>query len=111
MSRPIVFTLFFTAVFLQAGTYGLTFMLPKLFEGFGANEKDVGLMLSITAVSTIVSVYFSGHLSDKLGRVQTLGYACLTIALSLFLYGIAQSVGVILILASIFLVAGWGLTY
>ena len=111
MSRPVVFTLFFAAVFLQAGTYGLTFMLPKLFEAFDANEKDVGLMLSITTISTLISVYFSGHLSDRLGRVTTLGFACLTIAASLLLYGLAQSVGTILILASIFLGAGWGITY
>ncbi len=56
MSRFIVFSLFFLAVFLQAGAYGLTFMLPKLFAGFGANEKDVGFMLMITTVATLVAV-------------------------------------------------------
>lgn len=111
MPRFLVFTLFYTAVFLQSGAYGLTFMLPKLFAGFGANEKDVGQMLAITTVSTLITAYYAGHLSDKLGRVTTLGLACLTIALSLFLYGKSQSVGSILTLASICLGAGWGLTY
>ena len=45
MSRPIVLALFFLAVFLQSGTYGLTFLLPELFAGFDANEKDVGKAL------------------------------------------------------------------
>ena len=111
MSRFIVFTLFFLAVFLQAGAYGLTFMLPKLFAGFGANEKDVGLMLMITTVATLITVYFSGHLSDWFGRVATLGIACFSIALALFLFGWSQSVGISLALASIFLGSGWGLTY
>jgi hypothetical protein len=42
MKRPLVLALFFLAVFLQSGTYGLTFLLPKLFAGYGGNEKDVG---------------------------------------------------------------------
>lgn len=111
MSRSIVFILFFLAVFLQAGAYGLTFMLPKLFVGFGANEKDVGNMLAITTIATLITVYFSGHLSDRFGRVATLGIACFLIALALFLYGRSNSVGTSLILASVFLGSGWGLTY
>lgn len=111
MSRLLVFSLFFAAVFLQAGAYGLTFMLPRLFEGFGANEKTVGIMLFVTTVTTLVTVYYAGHLADRWGRVATLGLACLSIAAALFLYGVAQSVGVALFAASVLLGAGWGLTY
>ena len=89
----------------------MTFMLPKLFQTFGANEKVVGQMLFITAIVTIAAVYFSGHLADRFGRVATLGYACLLIALSLFLYGTSESVGVNLFVASALLGIGWGLTY
>lgn len=111
MTRTWVFALFFTAVFLQAGAYGLTFMLPKLFETFQANEKDVGRMLMITTCATLAAVYFAGHLSDKFGRVLTLALACLAIAAALFLYGWSSSVGLTLILASVLLGCGWGLTY
>ncbi len=111
MSRSVVFIMFFLAVFLQAGAYGLTFMLPKLFAGFGANEKSVGFMLAITTIATLVTVYFSGHLSDHFGRVATLGMGCFSISLALLLYGLSKSVGINLILASIFLGSGWGLTY
>ena len=111
MSRKLVFILFFLAIFLQAGAYGLTFMLPKLFDLFAANEKDVGRMLMITAVITVITVYYSGHLSDKLGRVLSLSIACFSISLSLFLYAYASSVGITLIFASVFLGFGWGLTY
>lgn len=111
MTRTSIFFLYFAAIFLQAGAYGLTFMLPRLFESFGANEKVVGVMLLLTTLSTIVSVYFSGHLSDFLGRLRTLGFACFTIAVSLALYSVIETVGIGLIVASLLLGFGWGLTY
>lgn len=111
MSRATTFILYFIAIFLQAGAYGLTFMLPKLFDQFGASEKSVGAMLAMTAISTIVTVCFSGHLSDIFGRLRTLGLACLAISASLFLYGAVTSAGFGLVLASMLLGFGWGLTY
>ncbi|KIC15381.1 MFS transporter [Leisingera sp. ANG-Vp] len=111
MSRLAMFSLFYLASFLQAGAYGLTFMLPRLFEQFGANEKMVGLMLFITAAATLTTVYFAGHLSDLFGRVRTLGAACLSIAAALAAYGLADSTGGLLVFASLTLGAGWGLTY
>ncbi len=111
MNRLTMFTLFYLASFLQAGAYGLTFMLPRLFEGFGANEKIVGVMLFLTTISTLITVYYAGHLSDRFGRVRTLGVACLAIATALAAYGLADGIGGLLILASVALGAGWGLTY
>lgn len=111
MSRSLTFAMYFLAIFLQAGAYGLTFMLPRLFAEFGASEKVVGAMLFVTAIATIVTVYFSGHISDKFGRVRALGIACIAIAMSLFLYGYVSSVGLGLLVASISLGFGWGLTY
>ena len=111
MSRFIVFTLFFLAVFLQSGAYGLTFLLPDLFDAFGADEKDVGLTLMVTAIATLATVYYSGHLSDMFGRVATLGVGCVAIAAALFLYGNASELSAGIILASALLGAGWGLTY
>ena len=111
MSRSLTFAMYFLAIFLQAGAYGLTFMLPRLFAEFGASEKVVGAMLFVTAIATIVTVYFSGHISDKFGRLRALGIACIAIAVSLFLYGYVSSVGLGLLVASISLGFGWGLTY
>ena len=48
MSRFVTFVIFLIAVFLQAGAYGLTFLLPRLFERFGADEKAVGITLAIS---------------------------------------------------------------
>ena len=42
MSMRLTLAFYFLATFLQAGAYGLTFLLPLLFQEFGAHEKDVG---------------------------------------------------------------------
>ncbi|OAN75266.1 MFS transporter [Sulfitobacter sp. EhC04] len=111
MSRKLIFPLYYAAILFQAGAYGLTFMLPRLFDSFGANEKVVGTMLLLTTAATVITVYFSGHLSDLLGRLRTLGMACIAISASLFLYGTVPGVGAGLVAASLLLGFGWGLTY
>ena len=110
-SRFIVLALYFLGTFLQAGTYGLTFMLPKLFADFSADEQDVGMMLTVTAVTTLISVYYSGHLSDRLGRLPTLGLSGLAIAISLFLFVWANALGLALVAASALLGVGWSLFF
>ena len=111
MSRTTTFALYYAAIFLQAGAYGLTFMLPRLFADFGASEKTVGAMLFVTTLATLATVYYSGHLSDLFGRLRTLSVACVAIAVSLFLFGVVSSVGLWLYCASLLLGFGWGLTY
>ena len=111
MSRNATFTIFFLAVFLQAGAYGLTFLLPDLFATFDADERAVGQMLGITTIATITIVYYAGHLADILGRLRTLSLACVFIALALALFGGAGGNTAQLITASILLGIGWGLTY
>ena len=83
MSKNSALILFFFAAFLQAGAYGLTFMLPRLFEGLGSDEKAVGVMLMFTAFATLLSVYYVGHFSDIVGRVKMLAVGCAAIALAL----------------------------
>jgi hypothetical protein len=111
MTRAVTFALFLLAVFLQAGAYGLTFLLPRLFERFGADEKAVGITLTIATISTLITVYYAGHLSDWFGRLMTLAVACLSIAAALGLFAITDTMGPIPMLASLLLGAGWGLTY
>ena len=111
MSKRTIYAIFFAAIFFQAGAYGLTFMLPKLFATFGANEEVVGTMLLFTAIATLIVVYYSGHLADYFGRVATLGIGCIAIAIALLLFAITDQAGLVLICASSLLGAGWGLTY
>lgn len=68
-------------------------------------------MLAVTAFSTLVTVFFSGHFADKFGRTRVLGLACLAIAAALAGYALADGPGGILVVASLLLGTGWGLTY
>jgi len=111
MSRSTLFFLFFFAVFLQSGTYGLTFLLPELFAEFGANEKDVGQTLLVTALTTLITVYYSGHLSDILGRLKTLGLSGFSIMAALLIYSIAEGIGLAIYTASCLVGFGWGVMY
>ena len=111
MNKNTTFSIFFCAVFLQAGAYGLTFMLPRLFDGLGSDEKAVGTMLMFTALATLASVYYVGHLSDLVGRVKMLALGCIAIAVALALYAAAESVGGLIFTASVLLGFGWGITY
>jgi MFS family permease len=111
VKRPLLIALFFSATFLQAGPYGLTFVLPPLFAGFNGNEADVGNTLALTAISTLFIVMFSGHVTDRLGRMPTIAWSGGVIALSLFLFATAAGTGVQIYLAGILLGVGWGLFY
>jgi MFS family permease len=111
MSRTSTLILFFLAVFLQAGAYGLTFLLPDLFTTFNADERMVGKILGLTAISTVTIVYFAGHLADIVGRLRTLSIACLFIAIALAIFGGVTGNTLQLSLAAILLGMGWGLTY
>ena len=43
MPRQTLLSLYFFGIFLQAGAYGLTFLLPALFAGFGGNRYPASL--------------------------------------------------------------------
>lgn len=68
-------------------------------------------MLMVTAITTLITVYFAGHLTDRLGRMQALGLSGFAIAIALFLFGYADRLGATLVIASVLLGFGWSLYY
>lgn len=111
MPQRTILTFYFIATFLQAGTYGLTFLLPLLFKDFMANERDVGAVLMATTISTLVTVLYLGHITAVMGRINAIGLASVLIAVSLFIFGQASSFGPMLFVAGAILGAGWGIFY
>ncbi len=111
MPRNAFFLFYFAAIFLQSGTYGLTFLLPPLFAGFGADEKDVGTVLAVTMVTTLISVLYLGHITARFGRMVTVAVSGILIAISLFLFGTGTETGIQIYLAGALLGVGWGLFY
>jgi MFS family permease len=111
MSRQTLLSLYFFGIFLQAGAYGLTFLLPALFAGFGGNEADVGFVLALTAITTLAVVIYSGHITSLLGLMPTIALSGGLITLAALLLGLASATGLIVQVAGLLLGAGWGLFY
>lgn len=111
MTRRTLFVAYYTAIFLQAGTYGLTFLLPPLFATFGGTETDVGFVLGITAVTTIITILWLGHLTSRLGRMETIVVSSGLITAALFIFGTVEKLGVAIYIAGALLGIGWGLYY
>lgn len=70
---PLVWVLII-GVFFSRGTYYMVwpFMALILYRKFGLNEWEVGLLLSSAAVTAIFVGFYSGVLTDKLGRKNIL---------------------------------------
>ena len=111
MPRQTLLSLYFFGIFLQAGAYGLTFLLPALFAGFGGNEADVGFVLALTAITTLAVVIYSGHITSLLGLMPTIALSGGLITLTALLFGLASATGLIVQAAGLLLGAGWGLFY
>jgi len=111
MTRRTLFIAYYFAIFLQAGTYGLTFLLPPLFATFGGTETDVGFVLGITAISTIITILWLGHLTACLGQMQTIAISSVLITVALFIFGMADSLDGVIYAAGALLGVGWGLYY
>ncbi|MGB1863521.1 MAG: MFS transporter [Candidatus Puniceispirillum sp.] len=111
MSRQTLLSLYFFGIFLQAGAYGLTFLLPALFAGFGGNEADVGFVLALTAIATLAVVIYSGHITSLLGLMPTIALSGGLITLAALLFGLASATSLIMQAAGLLLGAGWGLFY
>lgn len=111
MQRQTLLSLYFFGIFLQAGAYGLTFLLPALFADFGGNEADVGFVLALTAIATLIVVIYSGHITSWLGIMPTIALSGGLITVAGLLFGLAGQTGLIVEAAGLFLGAGWGLFY
>ena len=111
MTKRLTLSIYFFATFLQSGAYGLTFLLPLLFHDFGANEKDVGNVLAVTAISALITIYFLGYFITKWGYMNSIGISSIFIAISLFIFAEITNTGFLSYFAGILLGIGWGVFY
>jgi len=111
VQRQTLISLYFLAVFLEACAYGLTFMLPALFATFGGNEADFGFVLVLTAITTLIVVIYSGHITGWIGMMPTITLSGILITLAGLFFGLARETGLLVQVAGLLLGAGWGLFY
>lgn len=100
-----------TASSLLAAAYGSTALLPLQVAAIGGNEATVGAIISSGTIFTLLFGVLSGHITDRLGRLNAIliGGACLAAAVGIV--GLAGRIGWPLILAGVLLGTGWALFY
>jgi MFS family permease len=70
-----------------------SFAIPAIIASFSLSNTDVGLIGTVTLLTSAFGGWFAGALSDRFGRVRTLQITIAWFALFTFLCGFAQSYG------------------
>lgn len=65
------------------------FLVVTLYRDYGANATEVGSMLAMSALVGVVAGFYTGHLSDIVGRQRIILLGCLTSSLAYF--GLSQA--------------------
>jgi MFS family permease len=99
--------LFLSACLIQSFAYGLTFLLPDLFQTIGGTVGDVGETLFVVGLVTVLTAIGIGRLTHRFGQLPVLCCACLACGLGLFLLAGASTLGTTIHLAAILLGFGW----
>jgi MFS family permease len=68
-----------------------SFAIPALLVSFAITNADVGLIGTVTLLTSAFGGWFAGALSDRFGRVRTLQITIAWFAVFTFLCGFAQS--------------------
>ena len=104
-------TALLTASTLLAAAYGSTALLPLHVSAIGGNAATVGVIISSGTVFTLLFAVLSGHLTDKLGRLNSIVMGGAALAAGVGLIGVTSRIGWPLILAGVLLGTGWALFY
>lgn len=111
MSRARIIVIVCLASFFCGAGYGATFLLPVLVETFGAGPELVGSVLGAAALSTLLTVAYAGHISDRIGRAPAVGLAGLLLAAANAGFALSGGHPAVLLLAGVVAGIGWGLFY
>lgn len=102
---------FGAAIVLTSLGYGTTFLLPLRLGALGGGPQDVGEVLAVGAIATVLVCPFVGHISDRLGQSGAAVLAAGLLAASMFGFATADSLGWFPYACGAFLGAGWALVY
>jgi len=100
-----------TASTLLAAAYGSTALLHLHVLAIGGTDATVGLIISSGTVFTLLFGVLSGHLTDRLGRLNSIILGGVALAAGLGIIGTTGRIGWQLILAGMLLGTGWALFY
>ena len=72
--------------------YGIVMpLIPFLIEKFGAGGRELGLLISVYSLMQLIFAPLWGALSDRVGRKPIIAMGVMGYAVSMFLFGIADS--------------------
>lgn len=103
-----------TASMLLAAAYGATALLPLRVAAIGgdsASAATAGLIISSGTVFTLLFAVLSGHLTDRVGRLNSIVAGGVALAAAMAILGLASRIGWPLILSGVLLGTGWALFY
>ncbi len=90
-SRKNVFILSFTLLVMMLG-YGMAMpLLPFYIENFGVGGTELGWMMATYSLMQLFCAPVWGILSDRYGRKPILSFGVLGYAITLFMFGLANS--------------------
>jgi DHA1 family multidrug resistance protein-like MFS transporter len=90
-NRKNLFILSFTLLVVMLG-YGMVMpIMPFYIEHFGAGGTELGWLMSTYSLMQLICAPVWGVLSDRYGRKPILSIGVLGYAVTLFMFGIAQS--------------------
>lgn len=96
---------------LLAAAYGSTALLPLRVAALGGNDTTVGWIISSGTVFTLLFGVMSGHVTDRLGRLNAIVAGGAALAVAVGVVGTASGIGWPLLLAGVLLGTGWALFY
>jgi MFS family permease len=100
-----------TASTFLAAAYGATALLPLHVSAIGGNAATVGAIISSATVFIMLFAVLSGHLTDKVGRLNSILMGGLSLAAGVGIIGVSTAIGWQLNLAGVLLGTGWSLFY
>ena len=101
VGRKNLFILSFTLLVVMLG-YGMVMpIMPFYIEHFGAGGTELGWLMSMYSFMQLICAPIWGILSDRYGRKPILSIGVLGYAVTLFLFGIAQSFAMLFIARSL----------
>jgi MFS family permease len=96
---------------LLAAAYGGTALLPLHIAAIGGNAATVGAIISSATVFTLLFALLSGHITDKIGRLNSILIGGVSLAAGVWIIGASRVIGWQLNLAGVLLGTGWSLFY
>src|ERR1041384_8024278 len=78
---------------LLAAAYGATALLPLHVSAIGGNATTVGVIISSGTVFTLLFAVLSGHLTDKMGRLNAILMGGASLAAGVGIIGASSAIG------------------